>query len=166
MVWEDFLTSDANFQFRPVLIHGDLGGEHILLDRVTGTLAGVIDWGDACVGDPALDFAGLLHGCGRDFACGVLAGYGGEMDEALRERVVFYARIVPFHEVMYGLFIGDEVHVHQGLESLRMGLPGVSTPGEGRKVLPSWCPPAPGSRGHGVPLDCDGGTNTLRRSEE
>ncbi len=46
--------------FEPALVHSDLGPEHILVrdDR----LAGVIDWGDVRIGDPALDYAWLLHG--------------------------------------------------------------------------------------------------------
>lgn len=36
-----------------VLVHGDLHVRHVLVDR--GAASGVIDWGDVCVGDPAID---------------------------------------------------------------------------------------------------------------
>jgi len=39
--------------FEPALIHADLGPEHLLVRD--GRLAGVIDWGDMRLGDPALD---------------------------------------------------------------------------------------------------------------
>ncbi len=46
----------------PRLVHGDLGPEHI---RVVGdAVTGVIDWGDCCVGDPALDLAWTRYGGG------------------------------------------------------------------------------------------------------
>lgn len=35
------------------LVHGDLHLRHVLVDR--GVLSGVIDWGDACFGDPSID---------------------------------------------------------------------------------------------------------------
>ncbi|MGI8478549.1 MAG: phosphotransferase [Gaiellaceae bacterium] len=47
-------------EFKPSLIHADVGPEHLLVRD--GRLAGVIDWGDMRLGDPALDYAWLLNG--------------------------------------------------------------------------------------------------------
>ncbi len=41
------------------LIHHDLAPEHILVTPDGTRIAGVIDWGDLALGDPALDFAGF-----------------------------------------------------------------------------------------------------------
>nr|MDQ2816329.1 phosphotransferase [Actinomycetota bacterium] len=35
--------------------HNDLGIEHVLIDPVTWTVTGVIDWSDAAIVDPAYD---------------------------------------------------------------------------------------------------------------
>jgi len=53
------------------LVHGDLHGSQILVSDDTHELAGVIDWGDVHLGDPASDFA-VVHSmlprdCHRDF---------------------------------------------------------------------------------------------------
>ncbi len=40
---------------REVVIHGDVSDDHMLLAPSGGALAGVIDFGDACLGDPAYD---------------------------------------------------------------------------------------------------------------
>ena len=53
------------------LVHGDLHGSQILVTDDTDELAGVIDWGDVHLGDPASDFA-VVHSmlprdCHRDF---------------------------------------------------------------------------------------------------
>jgi len=40
----------------PVLVHGDLHVRHLLLDE-RDDAAGVIDWGDVCLADPAVDLA-------------------------------------------------------------------------------------------------------------
>ena len=61
--------------FKPALLHADLLPEHLLVRD--GRLAGVIDWGDARVGDPALDYAWLLDGPFTDW----------DVDPDLRRRV-------------------------------------------------------------------------------
>jgi aminoglycoside phosphotransferase (APT) family kinase protein len=40
----------------PVLVHGDLHVRHVLVDEA-GSPSGVLDWGDVCRGDPAIDLA-------------------------------------------------------------------------------------------------------------
>ncbi len=42
-----------------VIVHGDLVPDHILLNRETDRLAGIIDFGDVALGDPAQDFLGF-----------------------------------------------------------------------------------------------------------
>jgi aminoglycoside phosphotransferase (APT) family kinase protein len=55
-----YLDDDDLWRFAPCLTHGDLGPEHVLVTG-SGDLAGVIDWEEASVGDPAWDFAWWLH---------------------------------------------------------------------------------------------------------
>jgi aminoglycoside phosphotransferase (APT) family kinase protein len=70
------------------IVHGDLHVRHLLLDA-TGTLVGVIDWGDVCRADPAADlslFWSLLPPAGRD---AFLGSYGPvAADALLRARVL------------------------------------------------------------------------------
>jgi hypothetical protein len=51
---------------REVLVHSDLKGEHLLIDQ--GRVAGVLDWTDAELGDPATDVAGLAIAVGAQAA--------------------------------------------------------------------------------------------------
>jgi hypothetical protein len=44
---------------REVILHGDLVGDHLLLDEQTGRLAGIIDFSDVALGDPAHDLLGF-----------------------------------------------------------------------------------------------------------
>ena len=78
-----FLAGAASFDFEPALIHYDVGPTH-LLARGDGSLAGVIDWGDAWVGDPAADLAWALEGSTPAFARAVADAYPAT--EALRDR--------------------------------------------------------------------------------
>lgn len=70
-----------------VVLHGDFGPSHVLLDEGAGTLSGVIDWGDARLGDPARDFIFVYEDWGTDFLRIALAGYGREEPGALLPRV-------------------------------------------------------------------------------
>jgi aminoglycoside 2''-phosphotransferase len=42
-----------------VVVHGDLVGDHILVDEGSGRLTGIIDFSDVALGDPAQDFLGF-----------------------------------------------------------------------------------------------------------
>ncbi len=61
------------------VIHGDFSEDHILLDRRRQQLAGVIDFTDASLGDPAFDFA-FLWSYGREAAARVLQSYATGAD--------------------------------------------------------------------------------------
>jgi aminoglycoside phosphotransferase (APT) family kinase protein len=54
-VW-DYAVAGAPWPGPPVWVHGDLHPANLLVDG--GTLAAVIDFGDMCAGDPAVDLAG------------------------------------------------------------------------------------------------------------
>lgn len=47
------------FEGAPKLVHNDLWAEHILVDPRSGSVSGIIDWGDAVISDPAVDFASV-----------------------------------------------------------------------------------------------------------
>jgi len=120
--WEAFLDGDAHFRFRPALVHRDLGPEHILCDPAAGRVNGIIDWEDASIGDPAIDFTGLLMDCGADFARQVLARYPGPVDETLWARAEFYAWIGPVYEIRFGLESEQQEHLENGLEEMKQTL--------------------------------------------
>ena len=120
---EMFERFRAEAPIEPRLIHGDLGPAHIL--HRGREVTAVIDWSDACLGDPALDFAWLLHGTGDAFATSLLDADRGERgeDASLPERALFYHCLGPWHEVLFGLKHGRSELVESGLAGLRSRLP-------------------------------------------
>ena len=68
-----------------VFCHGDLHAENIVLEIETRRVAGVIDFGDACIGDCASDFAGLFAWGGDALLDAALRTYGRDA-EAIRQR--------------------------------------------------------------------------------
>ena len=112
-----FLDDDERWVFAPCLTHRDLGPEHVLVDE-RGDLAGVIDWEEADLGDPAGDFAWWLHDLPAP-AERALAAYGGAPDRRFRERTRFLHALMPWHEVRYGVETGQEAFVRSGLHGVR-----------------------------------------------
>lgn len=121
-VWRNFLETDDNFDFSPALVHRDLMSGNLLYNRAEQRFSGLIDWEDATVGDPAIDFAGLLIEYGADFAHKALDLYRGDIDSAFWARCEFYARIVPIYGVIFGLDMDDTALVQEQLQSLEMAI--------------------------------------------
>ena len=96
--------------FEPALTHSDLGSSHLLVRD--GKLAGVIDWGDARVGDPAIDYAWLLNVPFPDW----------EVDDELRRRALVYHGLEPWLWVHYGVFTDQPEWVRSGLAGVRSRL--------------------------------------------
>lgn len=90
-----------------VVAHADLGAEHIL--ELDGELSGIIDWSDAAITDPALDFARLYRDFGPLFLDELLRVYG-PLPEAM-PRVEFFARCAALEDLAYGRATGRHEYV-------------------------------------------------------
>ena len=96
--------------FEPALVHCDLGPSHLICrDR---RLVGVIDWADAKLGDPAIDYAWLLNDPFPSW----------DVDAELRRRARIYHRLGPWFEVHYGLVTEQPQWVESGLAGVRSRL--------------------------------------------
>ncbi|MFC4427306.1 phosphotransferase family protein [Deinococcus navajonensis] len=60
----------------PVLLHGEVSVDHILLDPTTLALSGVIDLNGAFIGRPARDFLYLYETLGSTWTASLLKAYG------------------------------------------------------------------------------------------
>ena len=88
------LAAEVSATRPTALVHGDLAGEHILWDADRRQV-NIIDFSDRSIGDPALDFAGLLAN-GQQFAQRVVHQYRGPKDE----RRLWRARLYCVHHVV------------------------------------------------------------------
>ena len=89
---DDFLVLERPATPRRVTFcHNDLGDEHIVMGAGGAEVAGVIDWSDAILGDPARDLALLWLDFGTVVVDNVLAGYQGPVEGDLRARSWWYA---------------------------------------------------------------------------
>jgi aminoglycoside phosphotransferase (APT) family kinase protein len=100
----------------PALVHGDLHVRHVLLDAA-GLATGVIDWGDVCLADPAVDLSiayGAFAGRART---SFFAEYGTvDAERELRAR----ALAVRLSSVLaaYAASVGNRVLLAEALAGL------------------------------------------------
>ena len=76
----------------PRFIHDDFQPEHVLVNRATGRLSGIIDWGGG-LGDPMRDFSYVLLLGGWSFFQRALDAYDLPLDAEFAERTLFSARL-------------------------------------------------------------------------
>ena len=90
---------------RPCFINGDLGPYHLLFDPQRRQLNGVLDFGTAGRGDPAVDIACLINNYGETFVRLMLATYPS-LPERI-ERARFWAGTLELQWVLGGLRTED-----------------------------------------------------------
>ncbi|WNZ62380.1 phosphotransferase [Myxococcus sp. MxC21-1] len=100
----------------PRLVHGDFAAEHVLVDA-HGAPTGVIDWSDACVGDPARDFAGLLHWGGAPMLTAALETYGA-VSPAVLTRARWFAACRAVADIAFGQTQGRPEYIAAGQRAL------------------------------------------------
>jgi aminoglycoside 2''-phosphotransferase len=74
-LFERYVRDPVLHSYQPAILHGDLSPDHVFADIAHGRLTGVIDWGDACIGDPASDFVYVYEDYGAAIFSRILAHY-------------------------------------------------------------------------------------------
>jgi aminoglycoside phosphotransferase (APT) family kinase protein len=107
-----------------VLCHNGLGAEHVLVVPATGTVTGVIEWRDAALGDPALDFGLVLRDLGPAALEAALARYpSAAHGPGLRERALFFARCSVLQYLAHGIETGHDARIAVCLDAIRRLFP-------------------------------------------
>lgn len=113
--FETFLGDSAHFARTPVLKHGDFGTTNILFDRPRQVISGILDFGEAGLGDPAYDFAGLLSSYGEAFLQRCVTTY--PEIEAFWNRIIFYQSTFALLEALFGIENQDQEAFKSGIEN-------------------------------------------------
>jgi aminoglycoside phosphotransferase (APT) family kinase protein len=98
------------------VVHRDIRAQHLYVNSV-GDLVGVIDFGEATVDDPALDFAKIANDFGDRFLRLLLTFYSGRSDDGLPARAQLYRRLDTLWEVAEDAW-GDRRSAVRRLRSL------------------------------------------------
>jgi aminoglycoside phosphotransferase (APT) family kinase protein len=100
-VFDDMLGDPDAFKYDKGLCHGDIGPYHILYDPEIKSISGIIDFGVAGLGDPAMDIGNLLQIYGETFLGKFQHSY--PQLPALMRRARFYACAIELEWVLNGL---------------------------------------------------------------
>jgi aminoglycoside 2''-phosphotransferase len=116
-LFTDILDDDENFQFDPVLVHGDFDTSNILVNPESFFINGIIDFEETRVFDPAVDLLFLSEG--SIFLKGLLGSYQGTIDSHFRNRINFRYGRQPFIYILWGTNHGLETMVDCGYRYLK-----------------------------------------------
>jgi aminoglycoside 2''-phosphotransferase len=112
-LFEPFLTKAEHFDVHPLLRHGALLGENILIDPDLGVVTGVDDFSQIALGDPALDVA-CLASISEAFFSDL---YQVDPDEigALIGRAQFYKSTFALRKALAAIEQGDDPAYQPGM---------------------------------------------------
>ncbi len=111
--FETFLNTPELHKFEPSLRHGDFGSGNILYDEQEESISGIIDFGSAGLGDPAVDIAAAMT-FGESFFKHYYAVYPGI--SALVRRAEFYKGTFALQEALYGVKHDDQEAFERGIQ--------------------------------------------------
>jgi aminoglycoside phosphotransferase (APT) family kinase protein len=114
--WERQMENVAWWRFEPAVTHGDLG-EHQILVR-EGAVAGIVDWMDARVADPADDLAWLAAAAPDDVYESIMEAYlmarRETRDPHLTDRARLSSELALLRWLMYGVRTDNENVIADG----------------------------------------------------
>jgi macrolide phosphotransferase len=118
--WERQLEDVARWRFAATPVHGDLAGEHVLVHG--GAVSALVDWGEACVADPADDLAWVLIGADPDGVDTVLEAYAMARNQApdryLPDRARLAGELALARWLLAGAAADDDEVVEQAAAAL------------------------------------------------
>jgi macrolide phosphotransferase len=118
--WESELEDVTRWRFASTPVHGDLAGDHVLVDG--GSISGLIDWGEACVADPADDLAWVALGAEPTGLDTVLEAYAMARSEApdphLLDRARLAGELALVRWLLGGLAVQDQEVIRRAAAAL------------------------------------------------
>ncbi|OLT53234.1 phosphotransferase [Cellulosimicrobium sp. CUA-896] len=118
--WESALEDVSLWRFQPVVVHGDLGPDQVLVSR--GRVTTVTGWSDARVADPADDLAWLLVSAPPEAVDSVMEAYllrRTELtDHHLTERALLVGELALARWLLHGVRHGLDDVIADALDML------------------------------------------------
>ncbi|MGV3614498.1 MAG: macrolide 2'-phosphotransferase [Fimbriimonas sp.] len=111
--WQRWVGDDTFWPDHTALVHGDLHPGHMLVDH-DGRLVGLIDWTEAEVSDPALDFTVIPAVFGDEVLQDLLTRYarfGGITWPRMRDHIAERWAAAPIPTAMFAQRTGEQTHL-------------------------------------------------------
>jgi aminoglycoside 2''-phosphotransferase len=120
--FQEFMKDQKSYDYKPTLIHGDLGPEHILVEIERAQISGIIDFGGAKIGDPAYEFTFLWIDYGRDFLEALLKNYPVENFTLFLRKMKMAYLCHCIYCIVISSKTGDQKGLAEGWSALRIFL--------------------------------------------
>lgn len=123
VAWRTWLDNDPLWPGFSTLVHGDLYAGHITADQ-DSCVSGIIDWTEAHVGDPAVDFSGHLAVFGPESLTRLLDAYaqaGGRTWPMMREQIEARSLAAGIRYGIFALQTQNEEHLAAARSMLGLG---------------------------------------------
>ncbi|WP_194949249.1 phosphotransferase [Actinomyces trachealis] len=118
--WRQALRHAAMWRFRPVVVHGDLAEENVLV--AGGGVVGMRGFGQAHVGDPAEDLSWIYASVPLDCLDSIENGYdvarSEGVDKHLRDRAELVSELGLVRWLMHGVHTGNDAVTKDALTML------------------------------------------------
>ncbi|MBV9209565.1 MAG: phosphotransferase [Acidobacteria bacterium] len=99
--FESHLNDRSNFEYELKMVDTDIPPYHILFDRDSRRINGIIDFGCAGLGDPAIDFGVVINTYGESFLSRFYHAYPEA--ESYLKRARFYAGAIELRWALQGI---------------------------------------------------------------
>ncbi|MFP3390758.1 macrolide 2'-phosphotransferase [Brevibacillus sp. SIMBA_040] len=111
--WQKWLADDSFWPSHTALVHGDLHPGHILVDE-KGKVTGLLDWTEAEVADPAIDFTAYCLLFGEAALIDFIKRYeqaGGRIWPRMHEHIIELTAAFPINLALFALKSGLEEYM-------------------------------------------------------
>ncbi len=116
-----FFSQLVDFEQESVLVHADLTPDHILFNRQTQKIEGIIDFGDIAISDPDMDLRWMLDPDDFDpeFLDEFLKYYKHPNPEMLKKRLRFFWNVSSMIDLFHGIDNDDPEKFAVGIKYLQ-----------------------------------------------
>ncbi|MED4402004.1 macrolide 2'-phosphotransferase [Metabacillus fastidiosus] len=120
--WQTWIKNDEMWPKKTGLIHGDVHGGHILIDKV-GNATGLIDWTEAKVSDVSNDFVILYRTFGEEGLELLINAYkeaGGYVWPKMKEHVLELEAAYPVSIAEFAILSGNDEYLQMAKQALQV----------------------------------------------
>ena len=105
--FEEYFAWEAKQPIKKTICHGDFHPNHILYNKSSKSIVGIIDFGRICINDPAVDFNLIERFFGSDAVGKILEFYKLDVLENFRKRITFQNRRRLFAAFFHAKAVGQ-----------------------------------------------------------
>ncbi|MED4454724.1 macrolide 2'-phosphotransferase [Metabacillus fastidiosus] len=120
--WQTWIKNDEMWPKKTGLIHGDVHGGHILIDKA-GNATGLIDWTEAKVSDVSNDFVILYRTFGEEGLELLINAYkeaGGYVWPKMKEHVLELEAAYPVSIAEFAILSGNDEYLQMAKQALQV----------------------------------------------